>query len=895
MRFRALSICFLKAFFVLNLSLVTLSAFSQGKNFSIDRKDPLWIVKLNSQGLKPKAKDILDGYFLALYENQTHAELDEEYTHLIREIVSDAGVQNASQISITYDPGFQKLVLHKVIVWRDNQPLDQLITNKFKILQKEKDLSKFIYRGTYDAFLLLNDIRKGDRIEYAYTVKGSNPIYGKKLAATIYFEGSSSIGHLYNNLIFDKKRNLSLKNFNFIDKPKITEKDGLKMYEWESKLTKTSRVADFEPSWYNTEKRTQFTEYKNWNEVVNWGLSVNDYSNIKTPLLNKKTEELWKKAGADTTKYIESTIRFAQDEIRYMGIEMGIYSHRPNSPEKVIAQRYGDCKDKSLLLVHLLKAKGIEAYSAYVDTYSTIKTNEYLPSPFVFNHVVVMVDRKKVKTWIDPTISYQRGKFKELYFPNYGYALVLKKGNNALEQIRTTAAGKQIAHLKFNIADTLSDKASTLLIKTTYTGNYANNMRQELAESGAAEIEKSYAEYYADLYTDIEVDQPLKFSDNEQTNTIEVTESYKINDIWEEDTKTGEKYVAFYGDLIRHQLQKVAAKNRPAPLLLKFPTDLEQIITAEMPFESKRSNGEFKLENDQYSFELNRSQLGKTQTFHYKLRNLKAYIEGSNIKKYVKDREKISEYLTYYVDRKVIDPTLDVNPYTLVAFILTFIASGLYFMGLYKQSAPFDLERIEYAQPISGWLILLAIRMITLPIGLAYKLFSLGYFNGSIWDGIATLKYEYLIKGLFIIESVGFALLIAAAILCIILFFNKRERFPRLYINFSIGFITFTVIDFISGMLIAYSNKTPFADANESINVFISITISFAWILYLQRSEQVKETFVFTYPEIEWKSAIIKKNNDQLFTERVETIIEEESINDQAPVSNSDINNHEKF
>lgn len=895
MQFRTDSICFLKAIFIFNLSLFTLSAFSQGKNFSIDRKDPSWIVKLNSQGLKPKAKDILDGYFLALYENQTHAELNEEYTHVIKEIASDAGVQNASQISITYDPGFQKLVLHKVTVWRNNQPTDQLIANKFKILQNEKDLSKFIYRGTYDAFLLLNDIRNGDRIEYAYTIKGSNPIYGKKIAATLYFEGSSSIGHLYNNLIFDKNRTLSLKNFNFNDQPKITEKDGLKTYEWESKLTKTSRIADFEPSWYNSERRTQFTEYKNWNEVVNWGLNVTEYRDIKTPLLNKKTEELWQKSNGDTTRYIEAAIRFTQDEIRYMGIEMGIYSHRPNSPEKVIAQRYGDCKDKSLLLVYLLKAKGVDAYMACVNTYTTIKTNEYLPSPFIFNHVVVKVDRKKVKKWIDPTISYQRGKFEQLYFPNYGYALVLKKGNTTLEQIKTTPAGKQIAELKFNIADTLADQSSGLTIKTTYTGNYANNMRQELAESGTAEIEKSYAEYYGELYTDIEVDQPLKFSDNELTNTIEVTESYKINNIWEEDTKTGEKYVPFYGDLIRHQLQKIAAKNRQAPLLLKFPTDLEQIITANMPFESKKSSGEFRLENDQYVFELSRSKLGKVQTFHYKLHNLKAYIEGSDIKKYAKDREKISEYLTYYIDRKVIDPTLDVNPYTLLTFILTFIVAGLYFMGLYKQSDPFDLERIEYARPIGGWLILLVLRMITLPIGLAYKLFSLGYFDGSIWDGIPSLKYEYLIKGLFIVESVAFAGLIAAAILCLALFFNKRERFPRLYINFSIAFIIFTAVDFIAGTLIAYTNHTPLTDAKESMNIFISIAVSFAWILYLKKSERVKETFVFTYPEIEWKSALFKKNNDQLFTERVETILEEESIKDQATVSNSDINNHEKF
>ncbi len=58
---------------------------------------------------------------------------------------------------------------------------------KFKVLQNEKDLSKFIYSGTYDAFLLLEDVRKGDRIEYAYTIKGDNPIFGRKYALTELF------------------------------------------------------------------------------------------------------------------------------------------------------------------------------------------------------------------------------------------------------------------------------------------------------------------------------------------------------------------------------------------------------------------------------------------------------------------------------------------------------------------------------------------------------------------------------------------------------------------------------------------------------------------------------------------------------------------------------------
>ena len=51
-----------------------------------------------------------------------------------------------------------------------------------------------------------------------------------------------------------------------------------------------------------------------------------------------------------------------QDEVRYLGLENGISAYKPSSPNKVYNQRFGDCKDKSLLLVTMLNQMNIEAY-----------------------------------------------------------------------------------------------------------------------------------------------------------------------------------------------------------------------------------------------------------------------------------------------------------------------------------------------------------------------------------------------------------------------------------------------------------------------------------------------------------------------------------------------------
>ena len=673
-----------------------LSSIAQGKNFSISRTLPSWIVSVEAKGKEAKIKDVSDGYYAALLEQQHHIELQEDYIHVIRQIVSDAGVQNGSEISVTYDPSYQKLIFHKIIVWRNNHPEDRLNPSKFKVLQNEKDLSRFIYSGTFDAYLILDDIRKGDKIEFAYTVKGDNPIFGNKYTNDLYFENSSTVGQLYTNLIINKSRKLNFKSFNGQGASKVSDKNGFTIYEWENKQTKTYRNTDYEPSWYNPFKHTQVSEYNTWNDVVNWGLKTNTYQNLKTPLVDKKVQELFVKAKRDTAKYIELAIHFVQDEVRYMGIEMGEYSHRPNSPEKVIQQRYGDCKDKSLLLVLMMNKMGIPAYMAYIDTYSGKKLEEYIPSPTLFNHVVARIDYRQ-KIWIDPTISYQRGAFDSIYFPNYGKALVIKAGVKEPEPVVSIVTGKLVANLTFDVADTLSGKKTKLSIVGTYTDNYADNIRSLIADDGEDGVKKTFLEYITKYYADIEsVDFSIK--DDEQSNTIEITESYEIDNIWlqDEEDKDPRKYAYFYGDLIDSELRDITAKSRKEPLALKYPVNVEQNISINLPDNWNFEEGSQKVETDNYYFEFNSFSRGKNLKLNYIYRSLKDHIDGKDIKKYVKDTKKVNDALSYGIYYGGGGNTGDengANPYLVTFAIFALVISSLLLIRNNRRDAKFIHQR----------------------------------------------------------------------------------------------------------------------------------------------------------------------------------------------------------
>lgn len=860
---------------------ISSNSYGQGKGFSVNKTEPSWIVKIAEKKIKTPLKDVSDGYYLSLYENQNHAERKEEFVHIIREIVSDAGVQNGSQISVSYAPDYQKLIFHKVVVWRNNIPQDQLSASKFKILQSEKELSRFIYNGTYEAFLLLDDVRKGDKIEFSYSLLGDNPIFGKKFSSTFYLEGQTSISHVYTNVIFDKNRSLNIKNFAGADAPKVTVKDNLKLYEWESTLTKTHRGVDFEPSWYNPLKRSQVSEYKNWNEVVEWGLAVNDYPDLKTPLVDKKVAELKSKAGNDKKKYIELATRFVQDEIRYMGIEIGPYSHRPNSPENILKQRYGDCKDKSLLLVHLLKAMDIKGYMAYVDTYLRDKTIDFLPSPFIFNHVIVMVEYDYFKTWIDPTISYQRGSFDNFYSPDYGNALVLKKNVNSLEKIESNRAGKIISDLDFILADTTENAITQLLIKTTYTDNYADNIRAEIAASGTDGAEKNYLEYYTKLYPEIEMKDALKYVDNEENNTVEITESYQINNAWTDSNDGNDKQFYFYGDLIQHELRSITGSKRIAPLAMSNHVNIQQRISITMPYDADLGTESFKIENDRYYFELYRFQRGRKATFDYTFRTMTSVIEPDEIKSYLKESKKITEYLTYHINRKASALSAGgsgVNAIAVIPFIIAIVITGFFALRFYRKSSDFDVEKIAYASNINGWLVFLGMRVVYLPFMMLLSPIILGLFGNDFWIRMGAFgSSQWIVRGLFVLEGVFYGFLFAYSIYCALLFFNRRSGFPKQFIILSISHTGFLIFDLAIGFYVEYISGTASASIKEVPRVIWSIAIIIAWIWYLLKSEKVKETFVFTYPKAKWEWALAEYYSEQYKPKN--TVLEEPEYN----------------
>lgn len=113
------------------------------------------------------------------------------------------------------------------------------------------------------------------------------------------------------------------------------------------------------------------------------------------------------KVGSDRNAIIASLVRQLHDQVRYTGVEFAEASIIPQAPSETLKRKYGDCKDKSALLVAMLRAAGIPATLALLSTGPGEDSPKDLPGLGIFDHAIVYVPGPPA-LWIDATADYSR-------------------------------------------------------------------------------------------------------------------------------------------------------------------------------------------------------------------------------------------------------------------------------------------------------------------------------------------------------------------------------------------------------------------------------------------------------------------------------------------------------
>jgi len=103
-----------------------------------------------------------------------------------------------------------------------------------------------------------------------------------------------------------------------------------------------------------------------WRAIGLWQQQLEEHRPDPTPEITAKAQELT--AGApDLYSKLSRITDYIQKNVRYFIVERGIGGWQPHYAADIFRNRYGDCKDKTTLLISMLQAVGIRAHSLSVD------------------------------------------------------------------------------------------------------------------------------------------------------------------------------------------------------------------------------------------------------------------------------------------------------------------------------------------------------------------------------------------------------------------------------------------------------------------------------------------------------------------------------------------------
>ena len=186
-------------------------------------------------------------------------------------------------------------------------------------------------------------------------------------------------------------------------KPAVSESDGRKVYRMSSSQLKSTSEdnkkkndamsPDYKPD-------VVWTTFHSWQEVGDWYRRLAAPRAVPNDALRAQADEITKDAKTPREQ-VQAIYAFVATRIRYVGVDFGIGRYEPHAAAEVLANQYGDCKDKDTLLEALLHAKGYSTAPALVGV--GIAVVPEAPTPGQFNHVITTVMLPAGQTWMDST------------------------------------------------------------------------------------------------------------------------------------------------------------------------------------------------------------------------------------------------------------------------------------------------------------------------------------------------------------------------------------------------------------------------------------------------------------------------------------------------------------
>jgi hypothetical protein len=333
----------------------------------------------------------------AVFQNDGTSRADVE---AVVNVLSEAGVQQFAQLVFGYNSVNQKLEVVSVEVRKAG-------SSTFTPASAVRDLAPLAsggataYTSYREKHVTVPGLRPGDTVKYRISRTTTIPAAPNQFWFEHDFVKDATVLDEQLEISVPRNRAVKLKTQRGAD-PVISDEGDRRVYRW-----KTSRVAR---ETENAEQKktaepgvpaVQITSFENWEEVGRWYAPLERDRATPDDSIRAKAEELTRGRGTDLEK-VEALYDFVAAKIPTVILPFGLGNYSPHSAGEILANGYGDPKDKHTLLEALLEVEGIHAFPALIPSARDLDPD--LPSPGQFNHMITVIPQGADGTdwlWLD--------------------------------------------------------------------------------------------------------------------------------------------------------------------------------------------------------------------------------------------------------------------------------------------------------------------------------------------------------------------------------------------------------------------------------------------------------------------------------------------------------------
>lgn len=373
--------------------LVTFSGLAASQPFSLNPRGLL--DSANSIKTEPDAD-----YVLVRDDRSFRFEADGRdnyHLHRICKVLSDDGKETWGSISSEYSPWYQsKPVLRARVISPDGAEhvLDQKTVSEGPARDDQPDVfdDRRIVRAPLPA------VAVGAVIEFEITIASTRPMFEAGTLFRSSFGGSESVGLARLELDYPESLPLQyrLANIRAESVDRAATDGRVKVIVEPGAIAPMPPADPHLPSDVIVYPSIRFATGRSWREIAA------KYSELVDRQLTGADVRSLVTRGANREQTIRELLKRLHREIRYTGVEFGEAALIPNTPAETMKRKYGDCKDKSALLIAMLRAAGIPASMALLSTGPGLDVDPALPGIGEFDHAIVYVPGEN-PYWIDAT------------------------------------------------------------------------------------------------------------------------------------------------------------------------------------------------------------------------------------------------------------------------------------------------------------------------------------------------------------------------------------------------------------------------------------------------------------------------------------------------------------